>query len=238
MTRDIAGLGRKKQSKTPGAEVLARFFTEKFQIPGEESAVVPHLENEDFTTKLKTFRVKRYQVPQVLKKLDESKSVGLDGVSPRVLKECATLLSVPLTRLFQMIARSGIYPQTWKVTRVTPIHKRGPTASPSNYRPISVLPTLSTTFKQILLPQLSRRLLQYIPEEQFGFVPNTGTADVGIAIADQIATTLEARDELRVVALDFRGAIDRVWWRGLLAHLWAVGVRGRVFKLISNYLSE
>ena len=50
------------------------------------------------------------------------------------------------------------------------------------------------------------------PEEQFGFMPNTGTADVGIAIADQIATTLEARDELRVVALDFRGAFDRVWW--------------------------
>ena len=65
-----------------------------------------------------------------------------------------------------------------------------------------MLPTLSTTFERVLLPQLSRRLLQYIPEEQFGFVPNTGTADVGIAIADQIATTLEARDELRVVALD------------------------------------
>ena len=101
-----------------------------------------------------------------------------------------------------------------------------------------MLPTLSTTFERVLLPQLSRRLLQYIPEEQFGFVPNTGTADVGIAIADQIATTLEARDELRVVALDFRGAFNRVWWRGLLAHLWAVGVRGRAFKLISSYLSE
>lgn len=72
-------------------------FTEKFQIPGEESAVVPHLENEDFTTELKTFRVKRNQVQQVLARLDESKSVGLDGVSPRVLKQCATVLSMPLT---------------------------------------------------------------------------------------------------------------------------------------------
>ena len=38
--------------------------------------------------------------------------------------------------------------------------------------------------------------------------------------------------------LDFRGAFDRVWWQGLLAHLWVVGVRGRAFKLISSYLSE
>ena len=58
MTRDISGLGRKKQSKTPRAEALATSFKEKFQIPGEESAVVPHLENEDFTTELETFRVK------------------------------------------------------------------------------------------------------------------------------------------------------------------------------------
>ena len=97
MTRDIAGLGRKKQSKTPRAEALATSFTEKFQIPGEESAVVPHLENEDFTTELKTFRVKRNQIQQVHARLDESKSVGLDGVSSRVLKQCATVLSMPLT---------------------------------------------------------------------------------------------------------------------------------------------
>ena len=50
MTRDISGHGRKKQSKTPRAEALATSFKEKFQIPGEESAVIPHLENEDFTT--------------------------------------------------------------------------------------------------------------------------------------------------------------------------------------------
>ena len=69
-----------------------------------------------------------------------------------------------------MIARSGIYPQTWKIARVTPIHKRGSTASPSNYRPISVLPTLSTTFERVLLLQLSRRLLQYIPGRTFKLI--------------------------------------------------------------------
>ena len=69
-----------------------------------------------------------------------------------------------------MIARSGIYPQTWKIARLIPIHKRGSTASPSNYRPISVLPTLSTTFERVLLLQLSRRLLQYIPGRTFKLI--------------------------------------------------------------------
>ena len=238
MTRDIAGLGRKKQSVTPEAQALATFFTEKFHIPNEESAELPNLEDDDFEFELKTFRVKRNRVQRVLERLDECKSVGLDGVSPRVLKRCAAALSLPITRLFQKIVRSGVFPEAWKVARVTPIHKKGPTSSPSNYRPISVLPTLSTTFERVLLPQLRKRLLQYIPDEQFGFVPNTGTADVGVVIADEAATALEAREELRVVALDLKGAFDRVWWRGLLAHFWAVGIRGKAYKLLNSYLSQ
>ena len=144
MTRDIAGLGQKRHSKTPGAEALAKFFAEKFQIPGEESETVPHLDDEEFDVELKTFRVKRRQVQRILENLDESKSVGLDGVSPRVLKQCAAVLSMLLTRLFQTIVRSGVFQKAWKLARVTPTHKRGSTTSPSNYRPISVLPTLAT----------------------------------------------------------------------------------------------
>ena len=43
---------------------------------------------------------------------------------------------------------------------------------------------------------------------------------------------------MRLVALDFKGAFDKVWWRGLLVHLWAVGVRSKAFKLMQSYLSN
>ena len=43
---------------------------------------------------------------------------------------------------------------------------------------------------------------------------------------------------MRLVALDFKGAFDKVWWRGLLPHLWAVGVRAKAYKLFESYLSD
>ena len=208
---------------------LAKFFTEKFCIPNDESAELPDLADEEFESVLRTFRVKQNRIWTVLKKLDESKSVGLDGVSPRVLKQCAGPLSKPITRVFEKNVRTGIFPKSWKIARVTPIHKKGPSTLPSNYRPISVLPTLST-FERVLLPQLRSCLLPYIPDEQFGFVPGTGTADVGVIIVDEVATALEAHEELRVVALDIRGAFDRVWGRGLLAHLQSIGIRKSTFS--------
>ena len=60
-----------------------------------------------------------------------------------------------------------------EVCQVTHIYKKGPTKLPSSYRPIAVLQTLSPTF-EIVIPQLRKRLLQYICDEQFGFEP-TGT---------------------------------------------------------------
>ena len=112
MTKDITGFAPKKQTVTPKADTLAKFFTERFCIPNEESAELPDMPDEEFESVLRTFRVKQNRIRTVLKKLDESKSVGLNGVSPRVLKQCAGPLSKPITRLFQKIVRTGIIPQT------------------------------------------------------------------------------------------------------------------------------
>ena len=88
------------------------------------------------------------------------------------------------------------------------------------------------------MPQLSAFLLRHIPEEQFGFIPGTGTLDVGAVLANQIAQALQAEKDVRLVALNFKGAFDKVWWRGLLAHLWAVGVCAKAYKLFESYLSD
>ena len=43
---------------------------------------------------------------------------------------------------------------------------------------------------------------------------------------------------MRLVALGFKGAFDKVWWCGFLTHLWAVGVRTKAYKLFESYLSD
>ena len=101
-----------------------------------------------------------------------------------------------------------------------------------------MLSSPSLTFERVLLPQLRNRLLPFIPDEQFGFIPGSGTPDVGIIIADKIATALEAHEELRIVAFDIKGAFDRVWWRGLLDHIYSIGIRGKAFSLLKSYLSD
>ena len=66
----------------------------------------------------------------------------------------------------------------------------------------------------------------------------SSASNAGISLASTITTALNQLSEVRLVALDIKGAFDSVWWKGLLAHLWSVGFRGKVFQLFESYLSE
>ena len=89
----------------------------------------------------------------MLRSLDINKSVGPDGVSPQVLKHCASQLVGPLTRLFHMISKAAEFPTSWKVARVTPVYKNEDASLLKNYRPSP--------------------LCRLWPPYQFGFLPDT-----------------------------------------------------------------
>ena len=149
---------------------------------------------------------------RILCSLDTTKSVRDDNVSPR--KSCASALCGPLFALFRRICNTAIFPSLWKISRITPVYKKGTSSDPTNYRPIAVLPTLSRVFEQLLISQLQRRILPFIPSEQFGFLAGSSTSDAGISLASTIASTIASainqRTEVRLVALDIKGAFDHV----------------------------
>ena len=68
-------------------------------------------------------------------------------MSPLVLKSCASALSGPLTAVFRKICYNASFPNSWKISRITPVYKKGARSDPTNYRPIAVLPTLSRVFE-------------------------------------------------------------------------------------------
>jgi len=91
-----------------------------------------------------------HEVKHLLNKLNTNKSTGLDGIGPKILKLCWDNIVIPITYLINKSLTEGVFPSTLKTASVIPLHKSGPKSDPNNYRPISILPTISKFLKDIL----------------------------------------------------------------------------------------
>ena len=82
-------------------------------------------------------------VSNVLSKIDQKKATGLDMIPSNLLKMAANIVAPSLTSIFSKSILTGIYPNDWKMAKVTPLFKKGIKSDPNNYRPISVIPIIS-----------------------------------------------------------------------------------------------
>ena len=72
-----------------------------------------------------------------IKKLKDNKSPGIDGITPKLLKEIAEEISVPLAIMFNLSLHEGTVPHEWKHANVVPIFKKGSRCKAENYRPVN-----------------------------------------------------------------------------------------------------
>ena len=112
-----------------------------------------------------------------LSKLKANKATGLDRITARLLKDAAVQITPVLTNLFNRSLLPSTFPSAWKSGKVVPLHKSGDRCNPSNYRPITVLPTVSKILEKAVHTQVYRYLLQHkiLSPRQFGFRPKLST---------------------------------------------------------------
>ena len=98
------------------------------------------------------------QVKSYINKLELSKATGLDGLGPRIIKLAIDLLSPSIARLINRSIETGVFPSQLKIAKVFPVFKGGEKSDPSNYRPISILPTVSKIFEK----HVNKHLMAYL----------------------------------------------------------------------------
>ena len=76
--------------------------------------------------------------------------------------------------LFNKSLRSGIFPEMWKEANIHPIYKKkGSQSDPTNYRPISLLSTLSKIMEKIVFKNIYGHLSEHqlLSEKQSVYRP-------------------------------------------------------------------
>ena len=107
--------------------------------------------NSTFTFK----NINEIIVKKTINNLPTKNSCGYDDISSKLLKVIAPVIIKPLTLLINQVLNTGLFPDKLKIAKVIPIYKKGDPQLFENYRPISLLPTISKVLEKIIHKQLS-----------------------------------------------------------------------------------
>ena len=165
-----------------------------------------------------------------LKNLKTNKAIGLDKISSRLLKDSAESIAPVLTRLFNRSLDSRVFPAIWKQGKVTALFKSGDKSDCNNYRPITVLPTVSKILERAVHQQLYGHLTEsnLLTTKQFGFRPKLSTEVALAHFTDRVLEKLDIGMLTGAVFLDLSKAFDTVDHSLLLTKLKQIGASDNV----------
>ncbi|XP_065197604.1 uncharacterized protein LOC135829125 [Sycon ciliatum] len=95
------------------------------------------------------------EIAKLLSNIDVREAAGSDQVPAAILKHCSPVLAPSLTILMNASLASGVVPASLKIAYVRPLFKSGDKAVAKNYRPISLLPTVSEVLERVVHTRLS-----------------------------------------------------------------------------------
>lgn len=169
-----------------------------------------------------------------------NKAIGLDFISARLLKYGARAICRSVTRLLNLSISSGKFPDIWKCSKVSALFKCGDRTNPTNYRPISILPTLSKIMEKVVHSQFYKFLnsQDLLSSKQFGFRPKYSTTTALSNFVDEVLLNMEQGNLCGAVFLDRTKAFDTVDHCILLSKLSAIGVLPGSIKWFESYLSN
>ena len=185
------------------AIILNKFFSSVFT--DEDLSCIPHFEpRAPHAALVQDLEITEDMVKSKLKCLSATSSPGPDQIHPRVLREAAKQVAVPLTILFNKSIESGCLPDDWKQGVVVPIFKKGDRQEAGNYRPVSLTAIPCKILESLIRDCLMNHLEdnQLLSRHQHGFRSRRSCTSQLLKVLDDWSLCFEKGD-----------AVDTLWTR-------------------------
>jgi hypothetical protein len=217
------------------AEMFNKYFFSVFSQPkvAQQLPDIPMSQHQ----LLGRIEVTEDDVLEILKNLDVSKAIGPDGISPRVLKECAHQIVSPLCHIFNMSLRTGILPGDWLKANVVPVFKKSDKQQVENYRPVSLLCVCGKVMERAIFNTVFPVIKKQLYHLQHGFVKGRSTTTQLLTVFHEISSVLDNAGQVDMIYLDFSKAFDSVSHKLLVHKLQSFGIHSDLLNWFSAYLS-
>ena len=235
--------------KITNPQAISNIFNDFFSEIGERLANnFSNIDNSEYRKSLGKkvshsivlYPITEIEVKDTIRNLKNTNSAGYDELTTKFIKVSAPLLIPALTKIFNLSITAGVYPNSLKTAKITPVFKKGDPSSVNNYRPISVLSSINKIYEKILYSRLINFIEKFniFYEYQYGFRKNHSTEHALIEMVDNINLSIDNNQLTCGIFLDLSKAFNIINHQILLGKLEHYGIRGKVLDLFKSYLSN
>ena len=177
------------------------------------------------------------EISDTILKLDTSKSTS-GNIPTKILKDVAHEVAESLSSCFNTSLDLDSFPNELKLSDIVPVHKKGSTTDKSNYRPISLLPTLSKVYERIIFNQLLKIMETKLSKYLCGFRKGYSTQHCLLNLLQAWQKHLSNSGKVGAVLMDLSKAFDVLPYDLLIAKLWAYGIGTKSLRFLYSYLND
>ena len=174
---------------------------------------------------------------EVIMSLDSSKKTSGD-IPTKILVQSVACISNSLSNCFTNCLDMGVFPHELKLADVIPVHKKDSATNKENYRPISLLPSLSKVFERVLCTQLSSFMADKLSKYLCGFRKGYSTQYALLNLIHAWQKCLSNSGRVGTVLTDLSKAFDCLPHDLLVAKLRAYGLGSFSIKFLRSYLTN
>lgn len=212
-------------------------------VPTTQDDLLNHINNfqlRNDRSELYFRHVTYAEVETELKSLRMDCSAGFDNIPVALIKPVLEYLISPLTHVINSGIDEQKFHTQWKIGKVSPIPKCDNATSPDQYRPVSVLPTLSKVYERCIANQIC----EYISSENVlkdtmsGFRKHHSTTTLLLKIRDDIIKAMEKGEVTLAMFLDYSKAFDTVDFKTIITKLYHLGFSKPAVLWMFSYLNN
>ncbi len=179
-----------------------------------------------------------WDVYAVLKNINASKATGPDGIPPRLIKEFAYELSVPITDILNSSYTEGTVPHQWKKAIVIPVPKQYP-AKIDKLRPVSLTDCFAKISEGFVTNWVLEDIQDKIDINQYGNVKGVSTSHYLVSLMHFLHMGANTPKNIGTVVLtDFSKAFDLIDHTLLIQKFIQIGVRESIIPWICSFVTE
>ena len=180
------------------------------------------------------------EVANIIKHLSSTPTKDYYGIHSVLLQRNLVTLARPMCMLVNQSIVEGIFPSALKLAYITPIHKSGCKMDFKNYRPVSILPTISKIIEKAVTHQMTEYLERnhLLSPSQYGFRKKYSTESACVHLTEFLRRHIDRGGVVGAVFLDLRKAFDMISHERLLNKLQKFEFAATTIDWIRSYLGS